>query len=248
MRMPEASWDAARIAPVLAGAAALVCVLIGGWWFGRLHDMQQVQNLEVAGPMNHVSANAVALAVGDRVDNGFLALDLEGVKRDVEQLPWVARARAERFWPAGVRIQVWERAASARWGAHQLLDVQAQAFTPPAADLLPELPMLDGPAGHEREVLDTYRRDGARLASTQFALAGLALDARGEWSATTQRGIGLRLGRGTPEQKFEMLATTVSKALADRLDQVAYVDLRYTNGFAVGWKEQTQSSAGTTHG
>jgi cell division septal protein FtsQ len=36
----------------------------------------------------------------------------------------------------------------------------------------------------------------------------------------------------------------VAPALASELKRVAYVDLRYTNGFAVGWRDQQPT--GTT--
>lgn len=248
MELPNESSDSSRFAPMLAGVAALLCVLTGGWWLSRYGDLHQVLNLQVAGQLQHVTANQVALALGDSIDNGFAGLDLEVAKREVESLPWVARARAERYWPAGIRVQVWERQPYARWGTRQLLDTEAHAYSPPPADLAVQLPALQGPPGRERDVMDAYQRFSARLANTPFALSGLALDARGEWSALAQNGIGIRLGRSAPDQKFELLLTTVNQALSDRMDQVAYVDLRYTNGFAVGWKNQPVPAAGETHG
>ena len=248
MELPAESRDSSQLAPMLAGVAALLCVLTGGWWLSHSGDLHQVLNLEVAGHLQHVSPAQVEAVLDDSINSGFLALDLEGAKRAVEGLPWVARARAERFWPAGIRVQIWEREPFARWGTRQLLDANAHPFSPDAADLSAQLPALSGPAGRERDVMDAYRRFSSRLANTPFALAGLTLDARGEWSALAQNGIGIRLGRTTPDEKFELLLTTVSTALSERMDQVAYVDLRYTNGFAVGWKEQPQPSAGETHG
>ncbi|HVT34405.1 MAG TPA: FtsQ-type POTRA domain-containing protein [Nevskiaceae bacterium] len=249
MRLPGMDVNTAKLGPVLAGVAALLCVLIGGWWFGRVHDVRQVRNLEIVGPLKHVSPADIATVLQPHVDSGFLALDLDEARDSLEQLPWVSRARAERYWPAGVRVQVWEREAGARWNERQLLDVDAHAYTPAPSDLVGPLPTLRGPVGHEKEVLDAFQRYSKRVEGTPFELAGIALDARGEWSATTKGGIGLRLGRGSPDARFDVLVTTVSKSLADRLGQVDYVDLRYTNGFAVGWKAGAQQPApGAAHG
>jgi len=64
----------------------------------------------------------------------------------------------------------------------------------------------------------------------------LALDARGEWTAQTRAGVSLRFGQAEPASLAAQLSGTVARSLADHLDAVSYIDLRYPNGFAVGWR------------
>ena len=45
------------------------------------------------------------------------------------------------------------------------------------------------------------------------------------------------LGRREIDERLYRFFDVVAPALANDLKRVAYVDLRYTNGFAVGWRE-----------
>src|SRR5690606_42005373 len=99
------------------------------------------------------------------------------------------------------------------------------------------LPQLSGPDGSERRVLTMYMQLSARLDGTPFALSGLRQDARGDWTATTADGIELRFGRSDPLLSVDMLLGPAARALAMQRLEVEHIDLRYTNGFSVGWRE-----------
>jgi cell division protein FtsQ len=72
-------------------------------------------------------------------------------------------------------------------------------------------------------------------------IAALAVDARGAWTATLADGLQLRLGRTDVEQRmrrfvdFALARPAAKKALAT----AGYVDLRYSDGFAVGGSRAT---------
>lgn len=201
----------------------------------------QLRRLQIEGRFERVHPQAVRQAAMGRLSGGFFSVDIDAVRKDVAQLPWVARARVERVWPAGLRIRVWEREVFARWNGDALLDTGARAFKPAAGDLpesvLATLPRLGGRPGNEDLVMDSYRTLALGLANTPFAIAGLSLDARGEWTAQTHGGVELRLGQGRVQDRLPMILDALPTALGDRLNEVAYVDLRYTNGFAIGWRE-----------
>lgn len=225
-----------RLVPLLAALAAWVLVLGASWYLVNANNERGIAHLYIEGDLQRVNPQAVELAIRKQLGERFVELQLDRVKAAAESLPWVARTRVERVWPSDLRVRLWEREAFARWGEAQLLDSQGQVFTPEASEIPPALPQLTGPPGHERDVMETFQQLSPLLAATPFALTGLARDARGDWSAQTQAGIGLRLGQREPQQKMQLLRGAVSTALRDRMHEVDYVDLRYTNGFAVGWK------------
>ena len=203
----------------------------------RLVAPHAALTLQITGDLSRVDPEEVRLKVAPRLNTAFYDLDLAAVKADVESLPWVARARVERAWPSSVRVQVWEHRAVARWGEKSLLSSHDVVFTPPSLDgALAALPRLAGPDGQQAEVRQAFEALRGALAGTPFAPVQLVENARGEWLATTQDGIELRLGRGAPMDAVARLAGPVSTALAGRLTEVSYVDLHYINGFAVGWR------------
>jgi cell division protein FtsQ len=198
-----------------------------------------LSRLQIEGHFDRVTPESVRQATEAHLAKGFFSVDLEAIRNDVAALPWVSRARVERVWPTGVRVRVWEREAYARWNADSLLDTGSVSFTPAAGDLpedaVAQLPKLAGTAGNEKLVVETYRTLSQALAETPLALSGLQLDARGEWTAQTRRGVELRLGAGDAAEKLPVLLGALPASLGERLADVAYVDLRYTNGFAIGW-------------
>jgi cell division protein FtsQ len=246
MAMSEEQFDdeapVSRLAHFLLGGAALLAVAGAIWGFFHVTGTEPVARLQVEGRMQRVDAAQVDAVVRPLLDARFVEVDLRAIQDAVSALPWVARARVERAWPATVRVRVWEREPAARWGRDALLDTDAVLFAPEGRDVANDLPLLSGPEGSAATVLAVYRQIARRLDGTPFALAGLRRDARGDWTATTVGGVELRFGRSDPLTTLDMLLGPGARALTAQLEEVAHIDLRYTNGFSVGWREPDASS------
>lgn len=230
-----------RLSPLLSSLLMLALVLAGLW--ALVPEEAPLTRLEVRGHFERMQAHDVQRAVEPYLSNSFFALDMHALRDAVAQLPWVAQVRAERHWPGMVSVRIVERQPYARWNDDGLLDTEARAFVPRAAQIPAGLPLLGGSPGHEIEVAHTWERVSRVLANTPAALAGLQLEARGEWTARTDSGIELRFGQSPPDEKLPMLRDVVLRTLDGRWPQVEYVDLRYTNGFAVGWREAETTGA-----
>lgn len=235
MPMNEAPSLPRVLLPALLGVALLAGAVLLAHALRPLLD-RPVQALRVDGALTHLKVPAIAAAAAIPPGTGLFDVDLGAVRDRVEALPWVARARVSRVWPGRIAVRVWERQPFARWGDAALVDSDGVAFTPPPAELPAGLPLLAGPPGRAGEVMQAYQELGARLQGSPFVPAGLRLDARGEWTLQTAGGIELRLGDAAPASRVPLLLGAVWHSLADRMDQVAYVDLRYSNGFAVAPK------------
>jgi cell division protein FtsQ len=102
--------------------------------------------------------------------------------------------------------------------------------------MFPELPSLAGPPGSERDVARRYLAVRDKLAEAALSLESLAMDERGAWHLVLGGGQEIRLGRRDIDERLYRFFAVVAPALAAVLPRVDYVDLRYTNGFAVGWR------------
>ena len=67
-------------------------------------------------------------------------------------------------------------------------------------------------------------------------LTALSLDARGAWELRLDNGVTVRFGRRQVDERFERFLTVALHMICQRAADIAYVDMRYTNGFAVGWR------------
>lgn len=229
-RMPSINWR--RIATGLAFFA-----LAAGVAYGLMLALDQpIRIVSVEGKFQRVSPVEVEQAVTEGLHDGFMSVDLERVRRNVEALPWVDRARIQRRWPNGLRVGITEQVAAARWGEAGLLNTRGELFMKDARHVPPELPHLTGPAGSETQVAQRYLATQGRMVEAGMRLAALELDARGAWQLELANGISVRLGRRQVDERLDRFIQAAVSAMAGRSEDVAYVDMRYSNGFAIGWK------------
>ncbi len=239
-RMPE--WPTLRIPRALLPALLIVGVTVG--LVALVPRDAPLTQLEVRGGFKHLAVEDVRAAAAPFLASSFFTADVTGMRDAVAALPWVASVRAERRWPGAISMHITEREAFARWNENGLLDTGSHPFAPRAGEIPTGLPRLAGSPGHEAEVEQTWRRLAPTLAGTALELVGLQLDARGEWAALTKGGIELRFGQDPPDERLPMLIGAAQRSIGQRWAEVQYVDLRYTNGFAVGWREAEAAGEG----
>ncbi len=197
----------------------------------------------VEGPFERVSAIQVEASLGDLGGTGFLSADLEDLQGQVEALAWVDTARIARRWPGSLRVAVTEQRSAARWREQGLLNTRGELFVANARHVPAELPHLEGPPGSEAEVATRYLEARERLAAVGFGVTKVRLDARGSWRLTLANGIEIRLGRKAFTDRLDRFAATATRIIQIHEHNVAYVDMRYDSGFAVGWREGSEHTA-----
>ena len=236
-------FSAARLARVGIVALSLAVLGVGATLTLGALD-QEISQVSVSGRFQRVSPGEVEQAVKARVrDMGLLSVDLAAVRRAVEQLPWVDSATVERQWPDALRIRVVEQVAAARWGANGLLNTRGELFISEARHIPPELPRLSGPQGSEAEVARRYLAAQGALIEAGMRLTAVRLDLRGSWELDLDNGITVRLGRRQVEERFQRFVTTGVGQIASHAHDIGYIDMRYTNGFAIGWRAGNQRVA-----
>ena len=137
-----------------------------------------------------------------------------------------------------------EQVAAARWGANGLLNARGELFASETRHIPPELPRLSGPAGTEGQVAQRYLAIQGRMVEGGMRIVALRLDARGAWEIDLDNGVRVRLGRRQVDERFERFVAAALPLVAQRSGDIDYVDMRYTNGFAVGWRGGANDAAG----
>jgi cell division protein FtsQ len=218
--------------------AALLALILGclgalTWALDR-----PVRVISMDGKFQRVSPGQIEKAVAPYSSAGFMSADLDAIQRAVEVLPWVDHARVQRRWPTSLHVTVLEQSAAARWGESGLLNTRGELFLRAAAHVPSELPRLSGPDGTEAQVAQRYLSAQGRMLEAGMRIAALRLDERGAWEMDLDSGVTVRLGRREVEERLERFIRTAAPVISRRLRDIAYVDMRYSNGFAVGWRTQ----------
>lgn len=177
------------------------------------------------------------------LDAGLFAVSPRAVERELEALPWVDAAHVARRFPNRLVARVIEHQVVAQWGDDALISATGVIFQPAVASWPADLPRLSGPPERRMELLETWVSVSDALGGDAPALAGIAIDQRGSWTAELADGVVLHLGRAGIDDRMARFAGPTRRALAQRWDAVAAIDLRYTNGFAVSWRQPEQQPA-----
>jgi cell division protein FtsQ len=219
-----------------ARRAALLVVLGAGltaltWALDR-----PVRVISMDGSFQRVSPGQIEKAVAPFAHAGFMSADLDGIQNAIEALPWVEHARIQRHWPNSLHVTVIEQTAAARWGESGLLNTRGELFVRSATHVPAELPRLSGPDGSESQVAQRYLSVQGRMLEAGMRIAALRLDARGAWEMDLDSGVTVRLGRREVDERIDRFIHTASQVISHRLNEIIYVDMRYSNGFAIGWR------------
>lgn len=216
---------------------AVIIIMIGRVAMLWLMD-RPIESVVINGAFQRVSAIQLEEALSPHVQTGFLDVDLHAMRAELASIPWVANASVRRRWPGLIEVQIVEQQPSACWGERGLLNIKGELFVKEASHIPVELPRLDGPDGFEGRVAAMYFRIENRLEQRGMAAVSLRLDNRGAWEFKLSNGIQVRLGASTVEQRLDRFFIALDQVLSSQAEHVEYIDMRYTNGFAIGWKDR----------
>ncbi len=229
-----------RRARVLGSMLALL--LIALFITGAVHlshpDTMPIKQVRIEGDFTRLSPVDLQLLVTDKVRGGFFSLNVDAVRDALLAEPWVSRVTVQRVWPDGLRVIVTEQVPAVRWKDKGLLNIEGMYFEPDSKTIPRGLPLLSGPAGSETMLLQRYNHMQRQVNKVGFSIAELVLDERRAWSFRLASGIQIVLGRRDFEQRFQRFLNLIPTTLSGRVAQAEQIDMRYTNGFSIKWKQQ----------
>jgi cell division protein FtsQ len=194
-----------------------------------------ISSIEISGPFQRVTALQIEEAISDEIDAGFVGADLDRIQDRIVALPWIDQARVARRWPSRISITVTEQVPAAIWGESGLLNTRGELFVAETRHPPAELPRLSGPDDRSAEVATRYLEVRDQLIPAGLDLRRVHLDARGSWEMTLHNGIEVRLGRRDVAERTDLFLDVVADIIAGQSKEIDYIDMRYGNGFTIGW-------------
>ena len=218
-----------RSAKMFYGVAA--ALLLYGLGHHLLHlSAFPLREISLTGDIGHVTHEQVEDIVSRELRGNFFTVDLERARAAFEKLPWVRKVNLRRHWPDRLEVAVEEHRPIARWGSVALVSAHGEVFE---AAINSALPVLNGPHGSAPEVVARLIEFERILEPIDKQVVQVTLSMRRAWRVRLDDGMVLELGRENLEARLVGFVAAYPVALARLAHQPAYVDLRYSNGFAV---------------
>ncbi|BET97937.1 cell division protein FtsQ [Xenorhabdus taiwanensis] len=215
-------------------------IIWGGWmtldWM-KDPDRLPLSKLVLTGERHYTTNDDVRQAILSLGSPGtFMTQDVNVIQEQIEQLPWIRQITVRKQWPDELKIHLVEYVPYARWNDTQLLDAEGRVFSLPIErSANGQYPMLYGPEGKEKETLNEYHTMATFLEKHQMKLKAVIMTARNAWQLILDNDIRLELGNRDKMKRMKRFVELYPVLLKNTEKRVAYVDLRYDSGAAVGW-------------
>lgn len=187
-------------------------------------------------PTEFVSAQELELFVKSTLDDSFFSLDVKQASMVLLSHPWIKSIKARKVWPNTLLVDVEEHQPWLNLNNRQLISRDGVVFEPANAREFIELPLLLGQYGELEDLLSMYHFFTEQMPANEFRITKLSFNAHNGWTMWLENEIALYLGKQHLTERLERFLTVLDEMKSQKRNQVAYIDLRYQSGVAVGWK------------
>jgi cell division protein FtsQ len=217
---------------ILAGAGVVLAAALQA--YVTLQSIP-VQYITVTGELENTQTGVIQDMIQPALVGGFLHADLQRIRAQLEELPWIYQATVQRRWPNALEIHVVEQLPIARWGDSGFLNHEGEVFQSDSSQDWQALPRLQGPEGGAKTLVAGYQRLVEILAPLHLSVAQLTVDERGQVEVVLAGGMQLLLGGEDFLERMHRFVALYRSELAARAAEVERVDLRYQTGVAVAF-------------
>jgi len=225
-------WEPRFLWPL---AAALIMALV----IAQLPDeeIMPIDKIRLSGQFNHLDSNAIEQQLKPYLGISFFSVDIRDIQAGLQQQPWIERASVRRVWPDELSVSITEKQAFARWDASHLLSNKGTIFQA-EAETFAHLPLINGYQGQSKQLVQRFRDLHQRFKRHGIALSELREDSKGAVKLLLGNGPAVSLGSKNSDQKVEHMLAVYQQQIHHRVEHIRHIDFRYSNGFAIAWKEQ----------
>lgn len=226
---------------IFKGTIVLSIILAAAWWGGRQFmdesgNKKPIRYVKVEGAFQYIGKERLKQLLAPLIKRGYYHADMEAIHRAIKSLPLVDKVDVKRVWPDAVYIKITEQIPIVRWGDNALLNKQGELLIPDNIEEFKHLPLISGPEGQEKKLLEIMKGIYIVLKDKSMQLAEFHVNERRAWRIKLASGLEMQLGRKAPLENMQRFLKSLDVLGAEQLALMASVDTRYPNGFAVTWK------------
>lgn len=184
--------------------------------------------------IHYEDPNLIRDAVSPWVAEGFLGCDVKKIKQQLELLPWIAKASVQRKWPNRLQIKLSERQPIAIWEDSGVIDEHGKIFFPEKVQGIDDLPRFTGNQVYVDDMVEIYKMVRNSLRPLHLSVQQLSIMPDQGWEVFLDDGLRIILGKTELSERLHRFVLAYTDKLRTERKHIRVVDLRYTNGLAVG--------------
>ena len=223
--------------PVMAVVAVLLLTL-GAVIVWLLLDDKHLSFTEVkiSGELDYVQPHELVQIINRDVKGNFFTLNVGRLYEDLVSLEWVGQVWIHRVWPDMLNIQIVEQEPIAIVEGKGLLNARGEIFTARVPKTLVGLPHFIVTERYYQQAISAYQTLSRELPKHDLAIKTFIFDERKSQTVVLNNDVRVVIGRINAQQRFSRFLEAFAHHMQNN-GSIRRVDLRYTNGFAVGmWR------------
>ncbi len=210
-------------------------VVIAGVWGVKKIDNVAIKTVEIQSTLESVDKDDIRNVAENYLQDGFFTVNLSRFENELNEIPWVYKAKIKRQWPGKLAIKIIEQVPAYRWGDGYLLNSEGNIFEISDASDFLHLPLLRGINGREKYLMRLYSKYKDQFNRMGASMLKIEEDARYDKKITLANDISINVGREYAEQQIERCLYSFAMFSKAERAAISSIDLRHSNGFAVRW-------------
>lgn len=247
--------------------ATLIVLAVSAWFFiDWLYKTENfpIKKVELVNKLENQESAELQTIASRAINGGFFSLDVDKFRAELlAKLPWVEAVTVRKIWPNKLLVAITEHQPVIRWtssindetGLFRLLSDNGIIFQPELSSFQVEkfnkMALFFGPEMSEKKVYKTCVQLNENLkklndvsGSYSSTIKQCGMNERRSWLLTLDSGVIIKLGKDNIIQSLNQFITVFTTQLKQYYAQVETVDLRFSNGFSVHWKDKTDDVSG----
>ena len=183
----------------------------------------------------NVNKDDISKAVKYLYSKSFFEIDLNYLKNKLEKIEWVRKINVRRSYPNEIIIDIEEHTPILIWNNKMYINKYGEKFHVSKIDK--NIPILISDESRINEVFTYFKLFNEKLSSRKLDLKITKIMENEIRSLTISlsSGINIKLGSKDVNNKIPLFFEIYKSLNTRDLNKIRYIDMRYSNGFSVGW-------------
>ena len=183
----------------------------------------------------NVNKDDISKAVEYLYSKSFFDVDLNYLKNKLEKIEWVRKINVRRSYPNEIIIDIEEHTPILIWNNKMYINKYGEKFKVSKIDK--NIPILISDELRIHEVFAYFKLFNEKLSSRKldFKITKIMENEIRSLTISLSSGINIQLGSKDVNNKIPLFFEIYKSLNTRDLNKIRYIDMRYSNGFSVGW-------------
>ena len=196
-----------------------------------------IKNVSIESKIINVSKHDVFEKSKNYLDSkSFFNFKINILKKEIEKVSWVKSADIKRVYPGKIKIYIEEHTPIAIWNNKSYMNDVGDIFL--IQDIKKNLPVIISNQSGNKIMFEYFSLLLKYISDENFDIKIKKIEENDIRSLSAYLSSGIIVKFGSKDIRGKILTfIKVYKTLnTSDLEKIRYIDMRYSNGFSIGWK------------